>query len=272
MIAGLGRFLRRQKGLVTLARRLSLPDYVEPLRRRRYRAHAIQKEVGELRFQMWIDNPVSEEWYERTEVSRISEYFVDSLVGKGARVVDAGAHNGYYALLSALRVGEDGQVYAFEALPSNYRTLTKNIEMNGLRNVQAYNVAVGGRRDRVRFNCYNDGMMSAHGRLVVEMVPLAEVVDAPVDVLKIDVEGAECEVLEGARGLISPSTRIMCEVHPERLGSVGRSSMDVVDLLRSFGGTVRYWDDGALCAVDEHMESLHSRKSFLVRVPEGWSS
>lgn len=270
MLTGLGRALRRNRTLVALVRRLSLPDYIEPLRRMGYQGHTVEKAVRGLRFQMWIDNPVSEEWYERSAVSSISEFFVDELLGEGDVVVDAGAHNGYYTLLSSLRVGAEGRVHAFEALPSNYGTLSRNLEMNDVANVQAYNLAVGGHRGQVRFNSYNDGMMSDHGRLVVEMVPIGDVVDGSVDVLKVDVEGAECEVLDGAQAVIGPGTRILCEVHPEQLGHFGRSTQDVVERLRGFGGVVRYWDDGVLRPVEEHMDDIRNRKSFVFRLPEDW--
>ena len=115
-----GQFLRRRRYLVSLARRLSVPDYIEPIRRLMYSEHVIEKAVGAHRFKMNIDNAVSEDWYENDDVSRNTEFFVDSLVSRGDIVVDAGAHNGFYTLLSALRVGAEGCVYAFEALPSNY--------------------------------------------------------------------------------------------------------------------------------------------------------
>jgi FkbM family methyltransferase len=271
MVARLGRFLRRRRSLVSLVRRLSVPDYIEPIRRMMYSEHVIEKVVGVHRFKMSIDNPVSEEWYEREEISRNTEFFVDSLVNRGDVVVDAGAHNGFYTLLSALCVGEEGAVYAFEALPSNYMTLMKNVEMNKLVNVRPFNLAVGGQRESVRFNKFNDGIISAHGQLIVEMVPLRDVVDTKIDVLKVDVEGAECQVLEGARSLITPSTKIMCEVHPEQLGNFGRSTSDVIELLSSFGGGVSYWHDGALRPVEEGRDAIARQKSFVFRLPEGWT-
>lgn len=267
----IGRYLRRRRFLVSLARRLSVPDYIEPIRRLVYSEHVIEKVVGAYRFKMSIDNPMSEDWYDNDDVSRNTEFFVDRLVGRGDIVVDAGAHNGFYTMLSALCVGPEGCVHAFEALPSNYKTLVKNVEMNDLGNVRSYNLAVGGRRETVRFNRFNDGIISTHGQLVVQMVPLHDVVDGGIDVLKVDVEGAECEVLEGGRTLIGPSTRIMVEVHPDQLANFGRSTSDVIEMLGSFGGGVHLWDDGELRPVEEGREKIARQKSFVFRLPEGWS-
>ena len=267
-----GQFLRRRRYLVSLARRLSVPDYIEPIRRLMYSEHVIEKAVGAHRFKMNIDNAVSEDWYENDDVSRNTEFFVDSLVSRGDIVVDAGAHNGFYTLLSALRVGAEGCVYAFEALPSNYKTLAMNVEMNDLANVRIFNLAVGGRQETVRFNKYNDGMISAHGQLVVQMVPLRDVVETGIDVLKVDVEGAECEVLEGARTLIGPHTKIMVEVHPKQLGNFGRSPSDVIEILGSLGGDVRYWNDGELRPIDEGRDEIARQKSFVFRLPHEWTA
>jgi FkbM family methyltransferase len=60
---------------------------------------------------------------------------------EGDIVVDMGAHVGKYTLPSAKLVGEDGHVFAFEAVPDHYEALDSNIELNELTNVTAVNAA-----------------------------------------------------------------------------------------------------------------------------------
>ena len=61
---------------------------------------------------------------------------------KGMVAVDIGANLGYYTLLEASIVGDEGQVYAFEPVPKNFDILTKNIIVNRYKNVKAYCKAV----------------------------------------------------------------------------------------------------------------------------------
>ena len=58
-------------------------------------------------------------------------------VPPGGSFVDVGANIGYYTVLAAIVAGPGGRVYGFEPEPVNFRTLKKNIELNGLKNVVA---------------------------------------------------------------------------------------------------------------------------------------
>lgn len=63
-------------------------------------------------------------------------------VKKGNVVLDIGANIGYYTLIFAKLVGEDGKVFAFEPDPTNFALLKKNVEMNGYKNVMFVQKAV----------------------------------------------------------------------------------------------------------------------------------
>lgn len=124
-------------------------------------------------------------------------------VGNDIVVVDVGANIGYYSLLA----GKKGtRVWAFEPEEINFSILTKNVKDNGLENIKIYKKAVGDRRGRVRIlkseENYGNSRVGRKGELV-EMVKLDDVVKEKVDMIKIDVEGWEGKVVEGAKRIIS---------------------------------------------------------------------
>lgn len=130
-------------------------------------------------------------------------------VRPGDTVLDVGAHVGYYTVLSAVLAGERGAVWAFEPNPANARFLRRHAEINGLRQVRVTQAAVADANGTARFGFgrgSGTGHLAADGEVEVRTVRLddfcAEHGIAPAAV-KIDVEGAEGAVLEGARGVLA---------------------------------------------------------------------
>ena len=113
---------------------------------------------------------------------------------------------------------------AFEPSKSNYQLLERNIQTNNLRNkIMAFKIAVGSARGRRPL--YSDGLFYATLSLVpntmveeyVDVYPLDEMIasELNIDLLKIDVEGAEVEVLKGADKVLKRTKYVMVEVQPE---------------------------------------------------------
>lgn len=132
---------------------------------------------------------------------------------EGKVVYDIGAHSGAYTLFFARRVGLRGQVVAFEPQPRNFRKLTRNLRLNRIGNARGVEMAVG--RGPGRRSIFMLPGMTTTASLAEEAdTPLrwrvgqAEVaaLDAligelrlpPPQFVKIDVEGMEGEVIEGA--------------------------------------------------------------------------
>lgn len=142
----------------------------------------------------------------------------------GMTVLDVGANIGYFTLLAATRVGPSGLVQSFEPHDEIRRRLVRNVERNGLLNVEVRPEAVGRTGGEIAFyrsaDASNQGISSTvegpapHGEprearpVLVPCVTLDEVaasLDRPVDLVKIDVEGAELEALAGAELLFAGS-------------------------------------------------------------------
>ena len=134
-------------------------------------------------------------------------------VKKGDVFIDVGAHIGKYACVIARLVGEQGRVIAIEPHPGNYRALVRNLELNGLRNVVALNFAAYNRDCVVNlFEGANSlgrssiklddgaGFVEVQARALDRVPEVAN--QSRIDLIKIDVEGAEYEVAEGLAGIL----------------------------------------------------------------------
>lgn len=147
-----------------------------------------------------------------------TEWFTN-IVRAGDTVVDIGANMGWYTLIASRIVGNTGKVIAFEPEQSNFELLTKNVSTNGMDNVTCYQKAVGENNRTVLFyKCpENSGHHCAWERDTswdskpIQQVSLdAILADEPhVNVIKIDVEGAEHLVLAGAKKTIERSSNLV---------------------------------------------------------------
>ncbi len=133
----------------------------------------------------------------------------------GGTVLDVGAHVGYYSLLSSLLVGDAGRVWAFEPNPKNFRFLVEHARINRRANVHAEPAAVSSANGTARFDFgtgSGTGHLAAGGAVEVNTVRLDDfcrVRSIRPTAVKIDVEGAEGSVLEGATEMIASSRPVI---------------------------------------------------------------
>jgi FkbM family methyltransferase len=168
-------------------------------------------------------------------------------------VVDIGAHIGKYTIIASKMVGSEGKVIAIEAHPVNYDTLRQNIVINKLSNVIALNYAVHSKETIVKlyehgqeegFTIYNTIMsertMTPRNQKYIEVK--ANTLDSlllqnginQVNWIKIDVEGAEYEVLMGATNILSSSKDISLLIEIHNLVATNKNFYDaIIHLLES---------------------------------------
>uniref|UniRef100_A0A7C4NZN3 FkbM family methyltransferase n=1 Tax=Thermodesulfobacterium geofontis TaxID=1295609 RepID=A0A7C4NZN3_9BACT len=132
-------------------------------------------------------------------------------------VIDCGANIGFYTLRVAPRVKK---VISIEPNPYNYEMLLLNLKINRIRNVVPLNLAIYDKRCSIRI--YGEGPTStifkpkySEKYVNVRAIPLDDITKRlkSIDLLKIDVEGAEVEVLKGATSTLRKTRNIILEVH-----------------------------------------------------------
>lgn len=155
--------------------------------------------------------------WEPQSLSYLSEH-----VKNGDIAVDVGACLGLYTVIFSKLVGTDGLVYAFEPDPYMFKILKANIKLLHLENVIACNFALGESNRVSKFYVTNGGMSSlepmAGLRSIVQViVKTLDSFDLPrIDWMKIDTEGTEHLVLEGAKRLIERcGPRMLIEFLPQ---------------------------------------------------------
>ncbi|MDG2111818.1 MAG: FkbM family methyltransferase [Actinomycetota bacterium] len=163
----------------------------------------------------------------------------------GMTFVDVGANVGYYAMAAAQAVGPEGRVHAFEPNSENCRLILLSAERNGLSNVSVHPIALGDETGHALFHTHlgsNGGLLDTDGDALLSntttVVPLArldDIVRERVDVVKIDVEGAEGLVVRGAVDLLETHRPIV----------ITEFSLDMLERVSQTTGLdyIRFWTE-----------------------------
>lgn len=174
--------------------------------------------------------------------------FVQRFLARGMTFLDVGAHHGLYTLLASKCVGRAGSVIAFEPSLRERRWLVRHVRLNFCPNVRVEPFAVGSERSQAELyvvegwqnwgNSLRPPEVEAptHQRLVDVITLddyLAEAQITRVDFVKLDVEGAEREVLKGAKRLLNESPRpvVLAEVYDIRTKPWGYRAHEIVKYL-----------------------------------------
>ena len=136
-----------------------------------------------------------------------------------ARIFELGAHQCIVAMMLANIVGPKGEVIALEASKHNYNVALKNILINRIKNIKIIHSAASNVDGQLIFNETLNGQVDDGGAAeccvrvnALSVDTLSKRFGTP-DVLWVDVEGYECQVLEGARDTLSTCPDCFIEVH-----------------------------------------------------------
>jgi FkbM family methyltransferase len=185
---------------------------------------------GQLRGARLVLDLRTEKAYWRGSYERDVQELVARLVKPGDVAYDVGAHIGFFSVLLQQLAGATGMVVAFEPNPDVTARLTRNLELNQGARAIVVAEAVAGRSDQMSFqpgNSTSEGSALPPPRtfdrndtaeaMLVQSTTIDDFVGAghpPPALIKLDVEGLEGEVLEGAQStLTSHHPIVLCELH-----------------------------------------------------------
>jgi len=166
---------------------------------------------------------------------------------KGRRVVfDVGAHVGFYSIPASFVVDKSGKVIAFEPADINYSLLLKHKKLNGLKNLYVYKCVVGeSSKSNVIFYETNLPVglprkipIKGYKKVYKSQISLDDFSvskDLIPEVMKIDVEGAELEVLKGASYILEKYHPVLfLSIHPNLIRYYNSSVEDLVGFLKKY--------------------------------------
>lgn len=181
----------------------------------------------------------------------IFDYIREKLNVQGTTIIDVGANFGFHTLEFADLVGDEGKVYSFEPQRLVYYQLCGNIILNGRDNIYPYNVALSDennilKMENLQYHSENDiNIGNAHldacynlGYNLVNVRDLDSFEIDNVSVLKIDVQGYEPRVLDGAKETILKNKPVIfIEVEAPQLSIYGWTENDIFSRLEASGYT-----------------------------------
>ncbi|MDP2726055.1 MAG: FkbM family methyltransferase [Dehalococcoidia bacterium] len=181
------------------------------------------------------------------------EVFVHSMYDRAHRVdrdnvvIDVGAHIGTFSVRAAKAAGENGTVVAVEPGPDQVAVLSENVRLNGLTNVVVVPRAAGSRpgtgklflTDRL---CTYSTINATDRAVDIRVDTLDSIVrelELPrVDFIKIDAEGAELDVLVGAKSVLSQPGVKLCIAAYHKLPDGTPQLAGILSYLESLGASV----------------------------------
>ena len=179
----------------------------------------------------------------------IFDYIKEKLNVEGTTIIDVGANFGFHTLQFRDLVGESGQVISFEPQKLVYYQLCGNIVLNGHNNITAYNIALSDevnvlKMENLQYHSERDiNIGNAHldacydnGYNLVNVNTLDSFNFENVSVLKIDVQGYEPRVLDGAKETILRNKPVIfIEVEAPQLIIYGWKEEDIFNRLEALG-------------------------------------
>ncbi|MGW3285432.1 FkbM family methyltransferase [Streptomyces sp. NPDC001002] len=135
------------------------------------------------------------------------------LAAKSTTIADVGAHVGYFSMIAAL-ANPKAKIHSFEPVDQIHARLSVNVRSNGLQNIKLYQAGVSSQAGWAEISVRFSGNLLSTGSTLetgaagaelkrIRLLPLDEVfADTKLDLIKIDVEGHEMSVLEGARQVL----------------------------------------------------------------------
>ena len=189
-----------------------------------------------------------------------------SCLKSGMTIVDIGANLGYFTVIAAGRVGSSGTVFAYEPDPHNFDLLERNITVNGFSNARAFPVALSDRAgtrqlffgDNQTTHSFGDKRNTGRSESVVTDTldnSLKTLGHPQIDLVKMDIEGAEPLALDGMRETIerNPTLIILFEFHPKAIQRLDRSPVEFLAKFKEVGFSLSAIDENSRtrAAVDD---------------------
>lgn len=203
--------------------------------------------------------------------------FIQKILKPGMIFVDIGAHIGEYTLLSAELLGETGHIYAFEPQPKIYNLLESNIKVNQLKKISIESCALSNQEGKVEFTIFSEPSVSSiktdlpnsseQNYSITDTIQVSTItldsyfgsLEDKIDLIKLDVEGAELMVFQGAKKYLEFSEATapiwLFEFSPRNYKDFGYDAKDLFSLLESYGYIIYEYSNGQLNTISKGIKA-----------------
>lgn len=177
--------------------------------------------------------------------------FLRSVLRPGAVCLDIGAQMGYLTLAMATAANKTTIVHSFEPESTNAARFRENVQLNDLTNVTLHQTAVSTVDGALKLYLSNDRNAGTHSTVFIESNVSTEYVEIPairletfasshslpsIDIIKIDVEGAEIDVINGAIGVLQQHKPIVITELSDHLQQArGQTCTEFKELMQTYG-------------------------------------
>jgi FkbM family methyltransferase len=172
--------------------------------------------------------------------------FLETVIQPGWVVLDIGANIGWYSLMASKKVGSDGKIFAFDISLDEMKKLKRNVELNQLTTVEPLLIAMSDKPGKVFItetkSAGTTSLATAaqQGTIEIEATSLDHFVAqrqiTRLDLIKIDIEGAEVGFLAGGKQSLQRFQPVlMMELNPGALGRFGHGLETVMNVFKSHG-------------------------------------
>jgi FkbM family methyltransferase len=231
---------------------LEFKPYVKPL------------PLGGCPIRFFYATPQAASWYDplKDKNRRELEWLLENIELEGQKIIDAGAYHGLYATAFAKAAGERGEVVAVDPVPSNQAVIEVNLAINGLRG-RIEDCVVSNADGEVGFSSDSCGHIVERGGIRRRSRRLRSILpDATI--VKLDIEGAEFEVVPAQIDEL-PAARVwIVEIHPAR----GRDPALVLDAFRMRPFDLR-WGHPASGRVEPYAGEPWTARTTLIAIRRG---
>ena len=190
----------------------------------------------------------------------------NDIIKNGEVLVDVGANIGYFTLIMAKLSGSSGKIFSFEPENKNFEILEKNVKINNYQNVVLEKKGVSDRNGVNKFflSSKNTGMHSLQKirddskEVKIDVIKLDDYfftldLVEKISLIKIDVEGAEFQVLNGMKTILkNKNLKLLIEFIPDHLKKHGTNPSDVLKILED--------NDFKLYQINERTKQLELKK------------
>lgn len=174
----------------------------------------ISVELPNCRYRFFVVNSQAADWYDPPTPHAITEYLwvLENIDFGGQNVIDAGAHHGHYSLLFAKAQPSAARIRAIEPLPANYALIEVNAALNAVA-IEIEEAAVSMSRGLSKLVPRSNAKLFPGIGIDVRTAPLSDIMPE-ASIVKLDIEGAEFEILPSQLDEMPGVHTWIVEVHP----------------------------------------------------------